>query len=293
MNKRMTFGRRPVTLAATLALAAVLTACGLAGQSAGASTGASVLVPASIRSSGVLTIGTTDIYPPYGFKQGNTLVGYEIDIARAVAKQLDLKPEFTLTQFSDLVTGIDSGKFDVATDGISDTAARESQVTFVDYEQSAKTFLVSSSYTGTLTSQLSACGLKFVGVVGSTSITDAQTLNTECKKVGKSGISLTTLPSATEAYLALESGRAQVDTSDYASAAYVAEHSAGKMKLASFQFDKGPLGFILSKSDTAMQKAVRTALKELYANGTMTKIFAKWDVSEAAFPAVGINLATK
>lgn len=297
--------RRNLAVTAAVTLAAVVAGCGSSHAKSAAAASSSttappssadspstIAIPATIKSSGVLAIGTTDVYPPYGFKQGNNLVGYEVDIGSAIAKRLGLKPQFTLTQFAGLVTGVASGKFTIAMDGISDTTAREAQVTFVDYEKSAKTLLVSPQFTGNLSSELDACGLQFVGVVGSSSVTVAQSIDALCKKNGKPSISLTSLQAGSDAYLALESGRAQVDASDYASAAYEVSQSAGKLHMAPFQFDDTPLGLVLAKDDTAMQQAVLAALKQLYADGTMGSIFKKWGVSEAALSTVGINLAT-
>lgn len=293
-----------MAVSAAVALAAIAAGCGSSGTKSTAagststapttssSTQTTIALPASVKQSGVLAIGTTDVYPPYGFKQGNTLVGYEVDIGDAIAKELGLKAQFTLTQFAGLVTGVASGKFTMAMDGISDTAAREKQVTFVDYEKSAKTLLVSAQYKGSLKSELDACGLQFVGVVGSSSVTVAQSIDSLCKANGKPSINLTSLPTGADAYLALESGRAQVDASDYASAAYEVSQAPGKLTMAPFTFDETPLGVVLAQDNTAMQQAVLSALKQLYANGTMATIFKKWGVPEAALSTVGINLAT-
>lgn len=305
MGSRESRSARFIAVIAAVVSAAVLASCGASGgkptsasksststRPTSTSSQATIAVPAAIRDSGVLSIGTTDVYPPYGFKQGNTLVGYEIDIGNAIAKQLGLKAQFTLTEFAGLITGVASGRFTMAMDGISDTAAREKQVTFVDYEKSAKTLLVNAQYKGKLQSILDACGLHFVGVVGSSSVTVAESIDSQCKAKGKPGITLTSLPTGGDAYLALESGRAQVDASDYASAAYEVSQASGKLVMAPFQFDQTPLGIVFAKNDTAMQQAVLAALKELYASGTMASIFKKWNVPEAALPTVGINLAT-
>ena len=66
------------------------------------------LLPSAIASSGVLTIATDPETPPYEFyaSNGTTIIGFEIDIAKAIATTLGLKAEFTALTFPGIIPAI-------------------------------------------------------------------------------------------------------------------------------------------------------------------------------------------
>jgi polar amino acid transport system substrate-binding protein len=84
----------------------------------------------AIHQSGTIIIGTDGAFPPFSFKQGSTLTGFEVDLANAIAKSLDVKPEWRTTPFAELLPALKTGKFDfvIASHGI--TTERQKLVDF-------------------------------------------------------------------------------------------------------------------------------------------------------------------
>lgn len=78
-----------------------------------------------IRQSGELKIGVAGDYAPLAFKndKGN-LVGYDIDMAHDLGKQLGLKIRFVMTSWPTLSTDLASDKFDIAMGGVTATPQR-------------------------------------------------------------------------------------------------------------------------------------------------------------------------
>jgi len=69
---------------------------------------------AAIKQRGVLRIGCEGTYSPFCYQdeQGN-LVGFDVDMAKAVAGKMGLKPEFTPAKWEGILAALDSGRFDV------------------------------------------------------------------------------------------------------------------------------------------------------------------------------------
>ena len=101
--------RTRLTLAAiTTAIAVLLTACGGSGGS-----GAEGDL-ARVKDAGVLKVGTEGTYSPFSFHDpnGNKLVGYDVEVAAAVAKKLGVEVEYVETPWDSIFTGLTSQRFD-------------------------------------------------------------------------------------------------------------------------------------------------------------------------------------
>ena len=69
---------------------------------------------------GVLTVATEGTYAPFTFyNDKNELVGYDVDIARAVAQKLNLKVEFLTAPWDAMLAAFDAGKADVVFNQVS------------------------------------------------------------------------------------------------------------------------------------------------------------------------------
>ena len=86
----------------------------------------------AIRKSGTLVIATEGKFPPFNFMQGQKPVGFEMDIAEAVAKKMGLKVEWKILGFDALLVGLGQDRFDevIASHGITEERAKA--VTFAN-----------------------------------------------------------------------------------------------------------------------------------------------------------------
>src|SRR5262249_23269419 len=70
---------------------------------------------------------------PYVFQDpqdGNRLVGFEVEIADALARRLGLRAEFVQNDWQTLLPSLERGDFEVAMDGLEVTPARRVRVAF-------------------------------------------------------------------------------------------------------------------------------------------------------------------
>jgi polar amino acid transport system substrate-binding protein len=121
------FRRALGSASAALLLAAGLTGCGSGGG--GATTAA--LQPKVVKA-GTLTVCTSFGYAPFEFKKDGKPMGFDIDLADEVAKQLGLKAVFVNADFDDIQSGqvLNEGECDVAVAGITIRGDRARVVDF-------------------------------------------------------------------------------------------------------------------------------------------------------------------
>ena len=98
----------------------------------------------SIQNKGKIVIATESEFAPFEFKTlidgKDTLVGADIELAKAIAKELDVKADFSVMSFNNVLASVTSGKADIAIAGISVTDERKKAYEFSDayYEAAHK-----------------------------------------------------------------------------------------------------------------------------------------------------------
>jgi cystine transport system substrate-binding protein len=70
---------------------------------------------------GELRIALEANTPPFNFKDEGQLSGFEVELGQLLANELDVRADFVVTDSSDLLTGVESGKYDVAINHIAVT----------------------------------------------------------------------------------------------------------------------------------------------------------------------------
>ena len=80
---------------------------------------------------GTLTVATEGAYRPFSFHdETGELVGFDVEIAEAVADKLDLEIVFQETQWDAIFAGLDAGRFDVIANQVSINPEREEKYLF-------------------------------------------------------------------------------------------------------------------------------------------------------------------
>jgi polar amino acid transport system substrate-binding protein len=107
---------RPARRALVSACALVIAVVGLAGCGSKSDGSTSAALQPQVIRAGTLTICTSPPYAPFEFKKDGQLAGFDIDVAKEVAKELRLKPVFVNADFNDIQSGqlLNDGRCDVA-----------------------------------------------------------------------------------------------------------------------------------------------------------------------------------
>ena len=86
---------------------------------------------AQIRERGYITIATEGDWAPYTYHdESNALVGYDVEIGRAIAEGLGVEARFQETDWDAILAGVEAGRFDIACNGVSYTEERAEKYNF-------------------------------------------------------------------------------------------------------------------------------------------------------------------
>ena len=151
-----------VVAVATMAISAI--GCGSSSKTEGEKTeGAAVEQKADggnlsdIKSKGKLVVGTSADYPPYEFHTmadgKDEIVGFDIDIAKEVAKELGVELEVKDMDFDGLLVALQAGKVDMVFAGMTPTEERKQNADFSDiYYTATHRFILRSGEEGSVKS---------------------------------------------------------------------------------------------------------------------------------------------
>ncbi|KAF1061624.1 cystine ABC transporter substrate-binding protein [Burkholderia gladioli] len=225
---------------------------------------------------GTLRIGLEGTFPPFNSKApSGELVGYDVDIAKAVAAKLGLKPEFVTTEWSGIIAGLQAGKFDVIVNQVGVTDKRKEVLDFSPaYTYSAAQLIQRKDDTRNFKSLDDLKGKK-LGVG----------LGTNYMDMAKSvpGIDVKTYPGAPEYLRDLAAGRLDAALNDRLMLAYLLKNSQLPLRTGAMLEAGQPSAIPFKKGNPKFAKAIDDAMTQLEADGTFTKISDKWfgiDVSK-------------
>ena len=84
------------------------------------------------RSKGKLVMATNAEFPPYEFREGDKITGFDVDMMTAVCDKLGYELLIDDMAFESVIPAVQSGKADVGVAGLSVTPDREKNVKFSD-----------------------------------------------------------------------------------------------------------------------------------------------------------------
>ena len=264
--------------------------------SAGSSSAAdpASLVPAAIKTAGVLNIATDASYAPneYFDTDGKTIIGLDVDLGNAIAAKLGLKANFQNVTFNAIIPALAAAKYDLSLSSFTDTKAREATVDFVDYFNAGESLMVlAGNPKGVTGPDLSLCGLTIAVEKGTTEESEIPALSKKCTDAGKKAVTGLSSDDQNGANLALTSGRADVGSADSPIAAYAVKQLAGKIALAGQIYETAPYGIAIPKSP-GLAPAIKAAVAAMIADGSYKTILDKWGDDAGAITTAVINGAT-
>jgi polar amino acid transport system substrate-binding protein len=251
-------------------------------------------LPAGVRSSGQLILGTT-ISPgtsglPHAGEVNGQNVGLDVDLRNAVAKVLGVSWNVQNGTFATIIPGVQNGKYQVGQDNFGATKAREQVVDFATYLNDGQAFLGASTVSASSISAITdACGYTIATSPGSTFQTLLTSSASKCATEGKKPWTVQYFSDTAPIFLGLANGKVDLYFGPTLSLKYDASHIAGTKFLG--QISSTPVGFVTAKN-SPVAKALSGAVNELIANGDYAKIFAKWGVGGDLITKSVLNPAT-
>lgn len=257
------------TLLASVALAALLAACGKteAPQAAAAPEAAPAPVAAT-----KFVIGLDDNFPPMGFRdEKNELVGFDIDMAREAAKRIGFEVEFKPIDWSAKEAELLGKRVDALWNGLTILESRKEKIAFTDPYMSNKQIIVVKADSGIKT-KAELAG-KIVGVQDASSAVTAIEAETELfshfKEFKKFGDNITAL-------MDLEAGRLDVVVVDEVVGRFHVSKKPDVYYVLEEDFGTEDYGVGLRKDDPENLAKINEALNAMKQDGTAAQISNKW-----------------
>ena len=259
---------RKIFLFAILLTAMIFTGCGgnTSDKGGGENAGAKKIV-----------VGLDEEYPPMGFKNAdNEFTGFDVDLAKAVAKKLGYKVEFRAIDWNSKEAELKSGRIDVIWNGVDITSERKETMLFSDpYMDNRHIVFIrkGDEQNKNITAETDLAD-KAVGTqAGST----AAAYITGNEALEHSFQDFKTYRDYISAFSDLENGRIEVIVCDeIVGRYYMAKHPD---KIDALNVIIGPtsqFAVAFAKENTALRDEVQKAFDEIVADGTAKKISEEW-----------------
>ena len=80
---------------------------------------------------GSIIVATEGTWAPWTYHDdNNVLTGFDIEVAKAVAEKMGLKVEFVEVEWDGILAGVESGRYDIAANGVEIDDEREEKYDF-------------------------------------------------------------------------------------------------------------------------------------------------------------------
>ena len=298
----MKIGRTGRLLAGLVAATAILAACSSSSTDTDAdSTEApsvtadetlAAMVPEAIKSTGKITYGTDASYAPSEFidEDGSTIIGFDVDLGKAIAQKLGLEGEFESATFDSIIVGVDKNKYNAGMSSFTINPDRMKQANMVSYFSAGTSWATATGNPAGIDPD-DACGQTIAVQKATVQSEDIAARSKDCEDAGKDAIDVQIYTLQSEATTAVVSGKADAMLADSPVIAYAILQSGDKVEQLGDIYDSAPYGVVISQSDDEFATAIQGAIDAIIADGTYGEILENWNVDNGAIAASELNPA--
>ena len=274
--KRRTF----ISMMSVMAAAGVLTLSGCSssnsdstassGTASSAAASAAADQLANIQSSGKLVVALEGAWQPWSYHdESDTLVGYDVEVSRAIAEKLGVEPEYVESDWDSLFAGLDAGRFDLVCNGVEVTDERALTYDFTTPSGYIHTALAVRKDNDEITS--------FEDLKGKTT---ANSLASTYMELAESyGATVQGIDTLEETIQLLTAGRIDATlNADVSFYDYLNVHPDADFKIVAQTEEASHVAIPLRKGDASatLLEAINNAIDELCADGTLKELSEKY-----------------
>ena len=219
---------------------------------------------------GVLTIGMEIGYPPmeYYAADGKTPIGFDVDMGKAIAQKMGLRPNFVDTAWDGIFAGVNTGKYDCIMSSVTINPAREAVHNFSKPYVSNTLAMVLMKDTKIAARTPEECNGLDVAFQSET------TSDAYMEDLASKGLKYSPRRYEKVMYCfdELQLGRVDVIITDLLVAYEYVGRPDSPFELVWTSPEDEKFGICMKKGNDALTEAINKALDELFADGTMLKI---------------------
>lgn len=220
-----------------------------------------------------LVVGMSGEQPPFNFVSNlETVIGFDVELATAIAKSLEVNVRIELMPFSQLMGALKEEKIDIIISGFAFTEERIKEITFVGpYTLSGKSMLITKQRLKEIqdSTGFNHETVHLMALKNSTSVTLAETRLSKAK--------LTPIKHYEDALLALRSGKADALVADLA-ICELAMIRDTQQELTTLQKPLAveEIGIAINKNEPLLEAHLSKRLRRLTTSKELHKIHTKW-----------------
>jgi polar amino acid transport system substrate-binding protein len=248
------------------------------------------LVPADVAEDGVLTVGSDTTYAPNEFvaEDGETIVGFDVDLFTLVAQKLGLEAQFQTAPFDSIIAGVGSGRYEVGVSSFTINPDRLQQVNMISY-YSAGTQWATKAGNPEGVDPDNACGLTVAVQKATVQVEDITARSEACEAAGEEPITINQYDGQDQATAAIVSGAAVAGLADSPIMAYAVQQTNGQLELLGDIYDSAPYGYVVPQDQAEFAQALADAVRALIEDGTYTQVLERWGVEDGAIDDPTVN----
>lgn len=215
-----------------------------------------------------LTVATNAEFEPFEYMDNNKIVGIDVDIVNAIAKDMGKTPDIQNMAFDSVIAAVPAGKVDLGVAGITRTTDREKSMDFSDPYYDAKNVIIVKATNNAVTDKASLKGKKIAVQKGTT----GDDLATEI--TGDSNVAR--FDASADAINELKNGKADaVIIDNFPALKFVKQNS--DLKIAGGSFSSEQYCIAVKKGNKDLLAQVNKEIKKLKDSGEMDKIIKKYE----------------
>jgi polar amino acid transport system substrate-binding protein len=247
-------------------------------------------VPAAVKDDGVITVGSDTTYAPSEFlaEDGETVIGFDVDLFTLVAKKLGLDAEFQTAPFDSIIAGVGSGKYEAGVSSFTINPEREAQATMVSYYSAGTQWSTKKGNPNEVDPD-NACGLRIAVQKATVQVDDITARSEACTAAGDPAITIDQYDAQSDATAAVVSGKDDAGLADSPVMAYAVEQTKGQLELLGDIYDAAPYGYVVAKDQTEFAQAIADAVTSLIDDGSYQEVLANWGVEAGAIDDPTVN----
>ena len=272
--KRRTF----ISLMSVMAAAGVLSlsGCGSSSSTAASAAEGNDLL-STIQNRGTLIVALEGAWQPWSYHdESDTLMGYDVEVSRAIAEKLGVEPEYVESDWDSLFAGMDAGRYDMVCNGVEITDERSKTYDFTTPYGYIHTALAVKKDNDSITS--------FEDLDGKTT---ANSLASTYMELAESyGATVQGIDTLEETIQLLTAGRIDATlNADVSFYDYLNVHPDADFKIVAQTEDASHVAIPLRKGEetATLLEAINAAIDELRAEGTLTELSEKYFGQDISF----------
>ena len=226
----------------------------------------------TIKERGYITVAMEGTWAPWTYHdEDDNLVGFDVEVAKAVADELGVDVQYQEGEWDGLLAGVQSGRYDIMVNGVGYTEERAQAYTFSDPYCYNKTALIVRGDNEDIKS--------LEDLKGKTTCNSANsTYQLIAEEYGANVLDVETLDGTLEMVLA---GTDRADATLNAEASfldYMNAHPYANLKIVDYYPESEKVCIIMPKGDSSdsLKEAINSAIEKLRADGTLSELSNKY-----------------